>query len=46
MEISHLSDAEFKTLTMRMLKECIGYFNNIKKIQTEKKATVSEIKKN
>ena len=44
MEIGNLSDAEFKTLTMRMLKECIGYFNNIKKIQTEKKATVSEIK--
>ena len=31
MEIHNLSDAEFKTLVMRMLKELIGYFNNIKK---------------
>ena len=30
MEISNLSDAEFKTLGIRMLKETIGYFNNIK----------------
>ena len=31
MEISNLSDAEFKTLAIRMLKELIGYFNIIKK---------------
>ena len=31
MEISNLSDAEFKTLVIRMLKEFIGYFNSIKK---------------
>ena len=30
MEISNLSDAEFKTLVIRMLKELIGYFKNIK----------------
>ena len=29
MEISNLSDAEFKTLVMRMLKEIIGYYKNI-----------------
>ena len=27
-EISNLSDAEFKTLVTRMLKELSGYFNN------------------
>ena len=31
MEKSNLSDAEFKTQVIRMLKELIGYFNNIKK---------------
>ena len=30
MEISNLSDAEFKTLVIRMLKELIGCFNSIK----------------
>ena len=45
MEISNLSDAEFKTLVIiRMLKELIGHFN-IKKIQAEMKVTLSEIKK-
>ena len=34
-EISNLSDAEFKTLVIRMLKELIGYFNSIKKTHTE-----------
>ena len=29
-----------------MLKELIGYFNNIKKAQAEMKVTLSEIKKN
>ena len=31
MEISNLSDAEFKTLVIRMLRECIEYDNSIKK---------------
>ena len=31
MEISNLSDAEFKALGIRMLKELIGYFLSIKK---------------
>ena len=31
MEISNLSDAEFKTLVTSMLKELIGYFKSIKK---------------
>ena len=40
-EITNLSDAEFKTLVSRMLKELIKYSNNIKE---EVKVTVSEIK--
>ena len=32
MEISNLTDAEFKTLVIRMLKEHSGYFNSIKMI--------------
>ena len=31
MEISNLSDAEFKTLVIRMLKELSVYFNSIKR---------------
>ena len=46
MEINNLSDAEFKTLVVRMLKELIGYFNSIKKTQAEMKVTLSEINKN
>ena len=42
MEITNLSDAEFKTLVIRMLKELIEYGNNIKE---EMKTTLSEIKK-
>ena len=30
MEVTNLSDAEFKTLVIRMLKELIEYGNNIK----------------
>ena len=37
MEISNLSDADFKTLVIRMLKELIGYFNSIKRTQAEMK---------
>ena len=43
MEITTLSDAEFKTLVIPMLKELIEYSNNIKE---EMKVTLSEIKKN
>ena len=46
MEISNLSDTEFKTLVIRMLKELIGYFNSIKKTHAEMKVTLSEIMKN
>ena len=45
-EISNISDAQFKTLIIRMLKEITGYFNTIKKTQEEMKVTLSEIKKN
>ena len=46
MEISNLSDAEFKTLVIRMLQELTRYFYSIKKTQAEMKVTLSEIKKN
>ena len=46
MEISNLSDAQFKTLVIRMLQELIGYFNSIKKTQTDMKVTQVEIKNN
>ena len=35
MEIRNLSDAEFKSLCIRMLKELSEDLNNIKKIQSE-----------
>ena len=37
MEISNLSDAEFKTLDIRMLKELSEELSSIKKIQRETK---------
>ena len=43
MGITNPSDAEFKTLVIRMLKELVDYGINIKE---EMKATLSEIKKN
>ena len=46
MEISNLSDAEFKTLVIRMLKELSGDLNSIKKMQSEMKDTLIEIKNN
>ena len=46
MGITNLSDAEFKILFIRMLKELIEYNNSIKKTQAEMKVTFSEIKKN
>ena len=44
MEISNLSNAEFKTLVIRMLKELKEDLNGIKKIQSEMKDTLMEIK--
>ena len=46
MEISNLSDAEFKALVIRMLKELSENLNCIKKIQSEMKDSLSEIKNN
>ena len=46
MEVSNLSDAEFKTLMIRMLQELTGYFNSIKKTQASMKVALCEIKKN
>ena len=45
-EISNLSDAEFKTVVIRMLKELSKNLNSIKKIQSEMKDTLIEIKNN
>ena len=45
MEISNLSDAQFKTLVIRMLQDLTEYFNAIKKTQAKMKAALSEIKK-
>ena len=44
METSNLSDAEFKTLVIRMLKELSKDLNSIKKIQSETKYTLIEIR--
>ena len=50
MEISNLSDAEFKTLVIWMLKELRKELsedlNSIKKIQSDMKDTLIEIKSN
>ena len=46
MEIGNLSDAEFKILVIKKLRELTGYFNSIQKTQAEMKVTLSEIKKN
>ena len=46
MEIRSLSDAEFKTLVIRMHKELSEDLNSIKKIQSEMKDTRAEIKNN
>ena len=42
-EIANLSDAEFRTLVVRMLKDLIEYGKNIRE---EMKALLREIKKN
>ena len=46
MEISNLSDAEFKTLVIRMLKELNEDLTSIKQIQSEKKDSLIKIKNN
>ncbi|KAF6078105.1 hypothetical protein HJG60_009026 [Phyllostomus discolor] len=46
MKISNLSDAEFETLVIRVHKELSEDLNSIKKIQSEMKDTVIEIKNN
>ena len=43
MEISNLSDAEFKILVIRLLKELSEDLNRIKQIQSEMKDTLIEI---
>ena len=40
-EKTNLTDAEFKTLVIRILKEIIGYCNSIKKTQAEMKVALS-----
>ena len=45
-DIANLSDAQFKTLVIRMLQELTGYFNSIKKTQAAIKVALCEIKKN
>ena len=44
--MSNLSDAKFKTLVIRVLKELSEDLNSIKKIQSETKGTLIEIKNN
>ena len=46
MEISNLSHAEFKALVIRMLKELSEDLSSIKKMQSETKDTLIEIKNN
>ena len=46
MEISHLSEAKYKTLLIRMHKELSEDLNRIKQIQSEMKDTLIEIKNN
>ena len=45
-EISNVSDVEFKTLVIRMLKELSEGFSCIKKIQSDIKDTLIKIKNN
>ena len=46
MKISNLSDAEFKTLVIRMLRELNEDLSSIKKTQLETKDKLIEIKNN
>ena len=45
-ELSNLSDAELKTLVIRILKELSEDLSSIKKIQSETKDTLIKIKNN
>ena len=45
-EIANVSEAQFKTLVIRMLQELTGYFSSIKKTQATMKIALCEIKKN
>ena len=42
MEMGNPSDAEFKTLVIRMLEELTGYCNGLKKTQAEMKVTLAK----
>ena len=46
MEVSNLSDVEFKIMVIKMLKELNEDLNSIKKIKSEMKDTLIEIKNN
>ena len=46
MEISNLSDAEFKTLVIRMLRKLSEDLSSIKKIQPELENSLIETKNN
>ena len=46
MKINNLSDAKFKPLVIRMLKEFSQGLNSIKKLQSETKDILIEIKNN
>ena len=46
MDISNILDAEFKILVIRMLKELNEILNVIKKIRSETKDTLIEIRNN
>ena len=46
MEISNLSNAEFKTVVIRMLKELSEDLSSIRKTQSETKDSLIEIKNN
>ncbi|KAF6074905.1 hypothetical protein HJG60_009316 [Phyllostomus discolor] len=45
-EMASLSDAQYKTLVIRMLQELTGYFNSIKKTLATMMVASCEIKKN
>ena len=45
-EIANLSDAQFKTLVIKMLQEITGYCNSMKKAPAAMKVALCEIKKN
>ena len=46
MKTANLTDAEFKTLLIRILKEFMEYGNSIKNTQEEMKVTLIAMKKN